>query len=500
MNTVYWTRLDRGLPNLYMPRRRIAFVVNNLGMMDIIAPPAVAALAMRAGWEADLFVYNRHPRRVTEAIREFAPDIVAYSVCSNESQDYVRINQALKRELPFFALFGGYHATFTPDYVQEDGVDALCRGEAYVSFPQFLERFGTDGMYDVENFSFVMPDGSARHNPLANLVQDFSQIPYPARDLVYKQSTYLRNNPAKPFMASRGCPYNCSYCYNSALNKAYAGKGRILCNKDVDYLIGEIRSIRDRFPLSFVRFSDDTFGANRSWLEEFTRKYRKEVGLPYACYVRANLVSEDYARLLREGGCHSVNMAIECGNEELRRRVLNRDMSNETILDAFHRLQKNGIRVMALNMLGLPDETEENVWETVRLNQQAKPDHAHICTFQPYPGTEAHAYCLDHGLLDPEDNAFDDLYTGWSRLNLSADMKQRLFVLHKMFPMVVDFPKTEGMVRLLMKTRRLNTLLEYFTRLYFGYFAYRNVYYKARIPLWVRLHGAISVLLTRNRI
>jgi len=483
-----------------MSKPRIAFVVKSLGMMDIITPVAVAALARERQWQADLFIYGANPRKAIRQLKQFKPDIVAYSVCSNENRDYVALNQSLKKELSFFALFGGYHGTFYPDYVEEEGVDALCRGEGYVVFPMFLDRFGTDAMYEVPNFSFRLPDGQVRHNPLTTLLQDLGQAPYPARELVYRRSWYLRNNPAKPFMASRGCPFDCSYCYNSALKRIYEGRGRILCNKPVDYLIGEINSVRDRFPLRFVRFSDDTFGANLPWLREFTAEFPSAIGLPYSCYVRASIVTEEYAELLREGGCHCVNMAIECGNEQFRRNILHRNLSNDQIIAAFERLQRRGIRIMSLNMLGLPNETEEQVWETVQLNQRVKPDHAHVCMFQPYPGTAAHRHCIEQGLLDADDNRFDHLYTGWSRLNFTPEYKQRLFIMHKLFPLLVDHPRTEGLVRWLMKTHRLNGLLEAFTRLYFGYFAYRNVYYRARIPLWVRLRGGLSVLFSRNRI
>ena len=131
--------------------RRIAFVVNHVGSVELFAQPLLAALAQRQGHQACLVEYARNPRKAVQTLRAFAPDIVAYSVCSNEAAEYLRINRALKKELPFFAVFGGPHPTYTPAFVEEEGVDAACRGEGDVAFPEFLERFGTDAMYETPN-------------------------------------------------------------------------------------------------------------------------------------------------------------------------------------------------------------------------------------------------------------------------------------------------------------------------------------------------------------
>ncbi len=479
---------------------RIAFVINQLGMMDVVAIPTVAAIALERGHDVKFFVYGRNPQKARREIAEFAPDMVAYSLCSNEERDYLTINRTLKAQQSFFAIFGGSHPTYHPRLIHEDGVDAMCRGEGYAAWPSFLDAFGTDAMYEIDNLSFRMADGSVRENPVADLVESFDDLPFPARHLVYERSIYLRHNPAKPFIAGRGCPYSCAYCYNSAYKRLYEGKGRIVRSKSVSYLLEEVKGVADKYPLKFVRFSDDTFGTEPGWLREFADRFPKEIGLPFACYVRPNVVTEEYADTLKRAGCHSVNMAVECANEHIRKEVLNRNVTNEQMRTAFARLKERGIRIMALNMIGLPGETEEDAWDTIHFNQELGSDHAHVCVFQPYPGTQAYDYCIEHGHLDPDYNQFDDLYTGLSPLNLSPEVKQRLFVLHKLFPIIVDHPRIEGLSRRLLGIRPLNPLLEFFTRFYFGYFAYRRVYYRARIPLWVRLHGGLSVLFSKNRI
>ena len=87
----------------------------------------------------------------------------------------------------------------------------------------------------------------------------------------------------------------------------------------LDALVRELDVlIRARYPLDFVHFVDDIFIMNREWFEEFAPRYRKEVGLPYVCNIRANYVTPEVAKLMKESNCHTAALGIEAGNDFLR--------------------------------------------------------------------------------------------------------------------------------------------------------------------------------------
>lgn len=485
-----------------MATLNIAFVINRLGAVEWLSLPVVAALARERGHRVAFVEYGRNPRKGRRDLAAFAPDIVAYSVCSNEVDEYLAINHALKQELRFFSLFGGAHATYTPPLIQADGVDAICRGESDLVFPRFLDRFGTDAMYDTPNFSFKLREKNGaleyRENPLTDLVADLDQFPFPARDLVFSKSHFMAHNPIKAFMAGRGCPFSCAHCFNSAYNRLYKGKGPIMRTKSVGYLLAEIKDVARRYPLTFVRFHDDVFGFDTDWLAEFAERFPKEIGLPFSCYAHPRMVNAQYARLLSRAGCHAVYTAIECGSERLRKDVLLRPVSNDQIMAVCELFKKEGIRILSFNMIGLPGETEEDIWETIRLNQRIGVDFADVSVFQPYPGTNAFEYCREHGYLHEENSGFRNIYTE-SFLNIDAGLRQRIFVLHKLFAFIVDFPRLSAVSKLIPHTTRLNSLLNLFYRLYYGFFLHRRIY-ASSIPLSVRLRGAREVLFSKNRI
>lgn len=481
-----------------VPPLRIAFVINRIGVVDLQSLPVVAALARAGGHAVDLFEYGRNSKRALRELTAFRPDIVAYSICSNEVDGYLAINRRLRNAFPFFAVFGGPHPTYLPSLIHTEGVDAICRGEGDVAFPMLLDRFGTDAMYDVPNFAFQLPDGSVRENPLADLVADLDAFPFPARDLVYAKSYFMAHNPIKSFMAGRGCPFSCAHCFNNAYNQLYRGKGRIVRTKSVSYLLAEIQDVARRYPLSFVRFHDDVFGLDLAWLEEFARRFPQDIGKPFSCYVHPHMVSEDYVRLLKAAGCHAVCTAIECGNERLRAEVLSRRVTNDEILAACERFKRAGIRIFSFNMIGLPGETDDDMLETLRLNRRIGVDFADVSVFQPYPGTRAHDYCIEHGYITEGTSHFDNIYTE-SNLNIDPQLKHRIYVLHKLFLWLIHHPNAEFLVRYVPNLGATNFLLNLLYRFHYGHSLHRRIY-NACIPLRVRLRGASSVLFSRNRI
>ncbi|MGD0278924.1 MAG: radical SAM protein [Smithella sp.] len=481
-----------------MHKLRIAFVIDRVGVVDVLSIPQVAGYVLQRGHEAVLIEYGRKPDRALRDLEAFAPDIIAYSVCSNEIDRYLAINRDLKSQLRFFALFGGPHPTFTPSLIEEEGVDAICRGEADLVFPQFLDRFGTDAMYEVSNFAFHVPGGKVRENTLADLVPDLDAFPFPARELLFNKSRFMARNPIKAFMAGRGCPFGCAYCFNNAYNQLYSGKGRILRIKSVNYLLKEIRDVRERYPLTFVRFHDDVFGYDSDWLAEFAERFPVEISLRFSCYMHPRMATEKAVKLLKKAGCHAVCMAVECGNERIRNEVLKRSVSNDEIVASAQRLKRAGLQLLTFNMIGIPGETKKDIFDTIRLNRQIGTDFADVSIFYPFPGTQAHAYCLDHKFLDAENCEFENAYSR-SYLNLDPAFKRHIFLWHKLFLSLIEHPGLENLVCKLPEWRMIDDLLHLHYRFQYGRLLHKHIY-ASSIPFTAQLLGAADVLFSQNRI
>jgi radical SAM superfamily enzyme YgiQ (UPF0313 family) len=219
----------------------------------------------------------------------------------------------------------------------------------------------------------------------------------------------------------------------------------------VDHVIEELRWVREHYPLEFVVFVDDTFVLSPQWLAEFAGEYPGQVGLPFFCNTRANLVTAEQVRLLKEAGCHSVSMGIESGNDRIRNDLLKRRMSREQILGAAELFHEGGLHFTTTNMIGLPTSTLDDDFETLELNIQTRPSYAHVFIFQPYPRTELGEYTREHDLMV---GTFDDIgEVAWdhSVLDFGDDHKRGLAVLQRFFAIGVEWPRLVPVIRQLMK-------------------------------------------------
>ncbi|MGD9405872.1 MAG: cobalamin B12-binding domain-containing protein, partial [Anaerolineae bacterium] len=185
-----------------------------------------------AGHEVDLAVAT-HQDPVAAA-REFQPDVAAYSVITGSQRYYIDVNNRVKREVEgVFSVFGGPHPTFFPEMVEEEGVDGICRGEgedAMVELVNALAAGGPEAVLGIANWSFKRNgdsvDAGIINNPVRPYVGDLDGLPFPDRALVYERDAISARSKIKHFLTGRGCPYNCTYCFNHALSELYRGKGR----------------------------------------------------------------------------------------------------------------------------------------------------------------------------------------------------------------------------------------------------------------------------------
>lgn len=204
------------------------------------------------------------------------------------------------------------------------------------------------------------------------------------------------------FTFSRGCPYDCSYCCNSAFKKIYSGKGKFIRFRSVQKALDEIALVVEKYRPKDLYFDDACFNKNSTWFENFCIEYPKLFDIPFYCNTRPELFNERVAGLLKSAGCKGINIGIESGSESLRRKVLNRKMDNEQIINTFRIAREYGIETGSFNMVGIPGENPSQFSETIKLNQIINPDRLQISIFYPYPGSQLGELCRQNGYINFE--------------------------------------------------------------------------------------------------
>jgi anaerobic magnesium-protoporphyrin IX monomethyl ester cyclase len=419
---------------------KIAFVAAKLLTIEPFGIMSLIPYLLRDGHEVKLL--EAEDEKVADKVRHFRPTIVGYSVCTGAHTYYAKLNRYLKNHHDFIAVAGGPHPTFFPDYLKEEGIDALCRGEGDLAFSEFCNKVAAGGdTASVANFS-VKRDGKIGSNPLRPLVENLDTLPFVDRGIYYDVHPEIRRHPVRSFLAARGCRFVCTYCFNPALDKLYQGRWRALRVRSPHSLIDEIASVKNTYPTRFIAFRESVFPTEHDWLAVFAADYQKRIGLPFYCHLRLDLLTPQSVELLRKAGCHSVNVGIETGSEEKRARLLARPMSDRQIIDGCALLRKNKIKVLANNMLGLPGSDFNDELKTLRLNRRCKVTYALAMLWQPYPGTKLGDDAVKAGLF--QEGNFSTVgfsYYLKSPLTFASSLqKRRVENLQKLFAVAVLAP------------------------------------------------------------
>lgn len=367
----------------------------------------LSAAAKAAGHDCELLhVHHDLPEedivswvRVNQA--EQGGTLICFSATTNQFHYVKRWAPALKRHFDFPTLVGGMHPTLSPDdAIAQAGIDMICKGDGEVPLALLATALEEGkGAADVPGIWWKDEQGTVHKGPPAPLA-NLNEQPTPDWDIYHHfRGLMVIREQVGILMGSRGCPYDCAYCCNIALVEDAKGQGKFVRFKDVPRFIEEIKTYQARFPfIQAFFFEDDIFGVSKRWLKEFAPVYKREIGKPFGCNMRPNLVDDWMVDTLAEAGCVRVHMAIEAGNEGVRNAILNRRLSNEKLVESFLKFKRKGIQVMSYNIVGSPHETPEAVLETIKLNARIDPDFMQHSIFYPYEGTPLYDLVTKEGL------------------------------------------------------------------------------------------------------
>ena len=217
--------------------------------------------------------------------------------------------------------------------------------------------------------------------------------------------------------------------------------------KDEDKIFEEMKHLIKEYRLNFLYISSETLLIIRK--DKFKRimeRYKKEINLPFWCQSRLDTFTDERTKLLKEAGCQSVSVGLEHGSEEVRTRLLKKALPNRKVYEGFQILAKYNIRPTVNSMMGLPDETRDEIFETIEINREIskimKGNHnLNIFTFVPFSGTHLRKICIDKGYVDKESPISFSFYKE-SMLTMPTLSKKEIAGLEKTAPLYIGLDKS----------------------------------------------------------
>jgi anaerobic magnesium-protoporphyrin IX monomethyl ester cyclase len=353
----------------------------------------LAAVLEREGHEVQIFDNVVDGSEPAEIIENFKPQLIGYSVLTGtDITQAIAQSEEFKRLLPKVPIvWGNVHPSTTPDQtIKEDFVDFIIIGAGEVPLVQLVKHLeeGKPELSEIDGLVYIKDEQILINEPKSELV-NLDELPDPAWHLIDVKKYW-----AASLNTSRGCPFKCTFCYNSAFHSKYRG------DFSAKRIISQVQYLQDTYGIKFIRFFEDNFTFNRKRLREFCQLViDNKIKFKWDCEARADL-SEDDIRLMEKAGCTAVGLGVESGSPRIL-DFLKKGVDLEQMQETFWRMVKHHIIPRIYIMGALPTETVDDFNQTkTLLKKMDNPPYIYM-RYVPYAGTPLFQYCVDHKLIDP---------------------------------------------------------------------------------------------------
>jgi radical SAM superfamily enzyme YgiQ (UPF0313 family) len=385
----------------------------------------ISSYLKKHGHNTKLIVLSRisgkkNEKIIDEYINAFKPNVIAFTAVSTE-YDFITVTAKYirKRYPDIYLLIGGPHVSLNPEGVLEN-FDALCIGEGerptLELVSQLEKKIIPSGIHNL----WIRNGSEIEKNPTRPFLQNLDILPFPDREM-WNEWIDEECGARYSVLLGRGCPFECTYCCNHALKKLASGtytRFRSPAN-----IMDEIKEIVEKYPDKKELYLEvESIGINKKWtldlcdkLKQFNKTLKQPISFGANIRIMPNTDFRSIFYAFKKSNFRFINIGLESGSEKVRREILNRNYSNEDIINAVKLAKDQGLQVSFLNMIGLPGETIDDFKETIEMNQKCLPDWVGNSIFYPYPGTRIYSYCKEQGLI---------------KKSLATDMERKKAVLN----------------------------------------------------------------------
>ena len=335
---------------------------------------------------------------------------------SQEWTEHRTLINAIRERFPKAKIVaGGEHATAMPEYVLRDcpAIDHVISGEGEMAFLQLVHAiYHEKDAEGIGGASYLDLDGVFRTGGLSRRLMHVDELPQPAWHLCPVQNYFIDNwtmgiahGRNMPILASRGCPYQCTFCSNPTM---WTTRYTL---RSVDEVVSEIEWLMKKYQANSIDFFDLTAIVKKNWIMEFCARLKARgisVVWQLPSGTRSEALDTEALQSIYDANCRYLVYAPESGSDRSLDAIKKKLKLPRTI-ESIKTAVGIGQTVKVNFIIGFPHETFADAWKTIALMFRLAWIGVHDCNlaiFTPYPGSELYRQLVDQGVIA----AIDDEY------------------------------------------------------------------------------------------
>lgn len=360
----------------------------------------IAALLISKGFD-DVKIIDSQAEKISyeelgARILKEQPDLVGMTAMTFTMTDVMLTARTIKKVSPKTKIIlGGPHVDiYSKETINLPEIDFAIIKEGEYPFLH-LTRLIAEGKTDlseVKNLVWRDDTGHIRINELCADMNDYSKMPFPARQLVSLDkyfSIMTENNPITTMISAKGCPYKCIFCYKHIDKVSY---------RSPENIVDEMEHIRD-LGIREIFFVDDTFYVNSGIAMKICDEIiRRKLAMPWGARARVNNISAEMLEKFKKAGCRRLHIGVESGNNTILQN-LHKKITVEMAKNAFALCRKQKIDTLAYFIIGNPGEGQKEIEDTIKLARELKPSFAQFSRMTPFPATKLYDIAIERKII-----------------------------------------------------------------------------------------------------
>ena len=348
----------------------------------------------------DAHLYQLSLKQIEKEVKKFKPDIVGMGITTASAISCGKIAESVKKgNKKVMVVVGGPHVIATGTEVLEvfKDVDIIIPGDAEEAFRELVQTLLSKKPL-AKSRGIIFRQKGRIVKTAAVPLRKLDDIPFPAWDLLPPLNSYsfqpanYRRKPQTFIVASRGCPYRCTFCHISRFRHQI--RFRSPAN-----VVKEIEILHKKYGINEFRFADEIFTINKKWCFEICDGIiEKKLDISWSCDARADHMTREMARKLKDAGCWSISIGIETGSPRILKRI-KKDITLQQVRDTVKYAHEAGLFVRSFFMLGFPFETRDDIEKTIAFAKNCGLDFCQFTYVIPFPGTEIYDICQQRGIF-----------------------------------------------------------------------------------------------------